>query len=49
MKKNLLSLAELRNSVVGKSVFSPTDADEVMGHELMVSNKILLSGKPILI
>mgnify|MGYP001186848296 CR=1 FL=1 len=39
-KEVLVSLAELRNSVVGKSVFSPTDADEVMGHELMVSNKI---------
>ena len=34
------SVAELRSSVVGKSAFSPTDVDKVMGHELMVSNKI---------
>ena len=34
------SVAELRSSIVGKSAFSPTDVDKVMGHELMVSNKI---------
>ena len=36
------SVAELRSSVVGKSAFSPTDVDKVMGHELMVSNKIFV-------
>ena len=34
------SVAELRSFVVGKSAYSPTDVDKVMGHELMVSNKI---------
>jgi hypothetical protein len=44
------SVAELRSSVVGKSAFSPTDVDKVMGHELMVSNKIfaLREAHPVL-
>ena len=34
------SVARLRNSVVGKSAFTPAEADQAMGHELSVSNRI---------
>ena len=34
------AIAGLRNSVVGKSAFTPAEADQAMGHELSVSNRI---------
>ena len=36
----LEKVAQLRSSVIGKSTFSPSEVDTVMGQELVLSNKI---------